>query len=399
MGYEGITSDEYMTTIAASLVTIYDTFNITFRQANGTTSLEPYLSNNTANYVELDINKGIRLYYQVFITLSGIIANLLALVVTLNKRMRKHNTCLYMSAISGSDAVTLTISFVWWLGRYVDTTSVWSCRLVLFSFYYAIHFSVTLLVAMTVERFVAIRCPFWAHVHLTRGRSARVIAGVAVAILGLDAHNLFTTTMLVDPTTGATSCLFSHSPTLDIPHAFFRRYIWPWIDASVYSFFPLVMLLVFNPLIIVTVRRSATERNHLSVTRSRARTRHAVTEQQLTTMLLFVTFAFIILTGPMAVTLILEKLWDPPTAAHGAAIWKLWRTIVSNLMYTNHAINFILYSLSGQHFRRELRRTLQCGRGGASTESSDMTPSIEITVTTTSGSKVENNLSSIDTRI
>ncbi|KAK2190139.1 hypothetical protein NP493_86g03010 [Ridgeia piscesae] len=228
---------------------VYEMFNTTFKRllndTNGTS--ESLLETAVVNYIELDIHHAIRLYYQAFIALFGIVANVTSLIVTLSKRMRKHSTCLYMSAISGSDAVTLVIAFVWWLGRFVDTTSVWSCKLILFLFYYAIHFSVTLLVAMTAERYVAIRFPFWAHVHLTRRKSVYVIAGIATAILALDAHNLFTRTMLVDAATGRKMCLFSGLATLDMSYGYFHIYIWPWLDASVYSFFPLTMLAIFQP--------------------------------------------------------------------------------------------------------------------------------------------------------
>ena len=93
--------------------------------------------NVAVNYIELDIHTAIRLYYHVLFALSDIVAKVLALIVTFSKCMRKHTTCLYMSAISGSDVVTMVIAFMWWLGRYVNTTSVWSCKLILFCFYYA----------------------------------------------------------------------------------------------------------------------------------------------------------------------------------------------------------------------------------------------------------------------
>ncbi|MEG7522288.1 MAG: G-protein coupled receptor, partial [Chromatiales bacterium] len=350
----------------SNFVTVYEMFNNTIAPMLNNTNVADLLDNplpQIVNYIELDIHHAIRLYYQAFISVTGIVANILALIVTLSKRMRKHSTCLYMSAIGGSDALTLVISFVWWVSRYVNTTSVWSCKLILFSFYYAIHFSVTLLVAMTAERYVAIRFPFWAHVHLTRRKSVYIIIGVAMAILALDVPNLFTRTMITNEVTGSTRCLFSGSATLDMPYGFFLLYVWQWLDASVYSFFPLTMLGIFNVLIIHTVRKRATTMRNLAehdnksagpgVTQSR-------TEQQITVMLLVVTFAFIALTTPIAVTLILEKSWTPPKQAHGKAIWRLWRTIVSNLMYTNHAINFLLYSLSSQKFRREVIRLLPC---------------------------------------
>ena len=394
------TSGDNATEVAA-LTTDYDIFNNTIKpMLNVTSMVELQTCNVAVNYVELEIENAIRLYYQVFIALFGIVANVLALVVTLSKRMRKHSTCLYMSAISGSDAISLAISFVWWLERYVNTRSVWSCKLILFCFFYATHFSDTVVVAMTAERFVAIRFPFWAHVHLTRRKSVYVIIGVAMAVLALDAHNLITRTMLVNAN-GCHVCFAKVSETLDMSYGFFYIYIWPWIDASVSSFFPSIALAIFNPLIIHTVRQRAAEQKQLSDggIKPGQGTSQKGTEQQITTMLLFVTFSFIILTTPIAVTLILEKSWVPPKEAHGRAIWQLWRTIASNMMCTNHAINFLLYSLSGQKFRRELRRIFQCCNVLANGESKEISRNVDALASGTSVNDTAGTFTSIDTRM
>lgn len=62
-------------------------------------------------------------------------------------------------------------------------------------------------------------------------------------------------------------------------------------------------------------------------------------------MLLFVTCAFLVLVGPLAVIIVIERyLWFPVTPRE-EAMYYLTRSIVNNLLYTNHAITFILYSL------------------------------------------------------
>ena len=176
---------------------------------NVTSMVELQTCNVAVNYVELEIENAIRLYYQVFIALSGIVANVLALVVTLSKRMRQHSTCLYMSAISGSDAlITGDQPLCGGWSRYVNTTSVWSCKLILFSFYYAIH--------LLRSRFWSPWRPSASSPFASRsGRTctsraaslSQMIVGVAMAILALDVHNLFTRTMLVNATTGRKMCL------------------------------------------------------------------------------------------------------------------------------------------------------------------------------------------------
>lgn len=64
-------------------------------------------------------------------------------------------------------------------------------------------------------------------------------------------------------------------------------------------------------------------------------------------MLLLVTCTFLLLVGPMAVIIVVEREiagWMQ-ASNYNQALFHLVRTIINNLSYTNHAINFILYSL------------------------------------------------------
>lgn len=59
----------------------------------------------------------------------------------------------------------------------------------------------------------------------------------------------------------------------------------------------------------------------------------------------------------MIVLLYKRYYWLPSTNAEKATA-RLTHAIVDNLMYTNHAVNFLLYCLSGQRFRLEFKRLL-----------------------------------------
>ncbi|KAK7489445.1 hypothetical protein BaRGS_00019244 [Batillaria attramentaria] len=71
---------------------------------------------------------------------------------------------------------------------------------------------------------------------------------------------------------------------------------------------------------------------------------------QLTRMLLTVSVTFLVLTLPAGIFVVLFRYWNPP-AGHPKAQFSLVRAVAGNLMYTNHAINFLLYCLSGARFR------------------------------------------------
>ncbi|KAK7478700.1 hypothetical protein BaRGS_00030085 [Batillaria attramentaria] len=90
---------------------------------------------------------------------------------------------------------------------------------------------------------------------------------------------------------------------------------------------------------------------------------------QLTRMLLTVSVAFLVLTLPMGVFVVLFRYWNPHSG-YEKALFSLVRDIADNLMFTNHAINFLLYCLSGARFRSKaasiIHRTCRArGVGGA----------------------------------
>nr|KAG5701142.1 hypothetical protein BaRGS_002618 [Batillaria attramentaria] len=67
--------------------------------------------------------------------------------------------------------------------------------------------------------------------------------------------------------------------------------------------------------------------------------------RQVTTMLLLVTCAFLVLIGPMAVIIVVERYYWARNTPEEQAAYHLTRVVCNNLSYTNHAINFILYCL------------------------------------------------------
>ena len=69
-----------------------------------------------------------------------------------------------------------------------------------------------------------------------------------------------------------------------------------------------------------------------------------------TAMLLTVSFAFIILTGPIAIA----------NAIYENNIQILVFVATSTLEYLNHGMNCLLYCISGSRFRNELKKTLGC---------------------------------------
>ncbi|XP_076458563.1 uncharacterized protein LOC143292260 [Babylonia areolata] len=75
-------------------------------------------------------------------------------------------------------------------------------------------------------------------------------------------------------------------------------------------------------------------------------------------MLLLVTFAFLFLTSPVVIVLLYERYYWLPSTNEERARVLLTHAFVDNLMFSNHAINFLLYCISGRRFRQEFRQLL-----------------------------------------
>ena len=164
-----------------------------------------------------------------------------------------------------------------------------------------------------------------------------------------------------------TSSIFVCIPSTRF-ETFFRTYI-PIFDILLVAAIPFLLLCFTNTGIIVyTMRANRAIRQH----RKHAHRRH----QRLTIMLLSVTLAFIGLTCPSVIFICLNKIiysrrilndrkdgsnenanLGPPSRV------QLLIDICEALWYTKHAMNFILYTLSGQDFRREfIKLFTQCCR-------------------------------------
>jgi hypothetical protein len=128
---------------------------------------------------------------------------------------------------------------------------------------------------------------------------------------------------------------------------FFRLYV-PIFDLLFVAIIPFSLMIFTNIGIIRTTMRS----NVLCIS-SRKQQRN----NRLTVMLLSVILAFMLLTCPSVIYICLNRL----TSSTGYSDSKLLvLDLLESLWYTKHALNFILYTLSGQDFRREFIKLLPC---------------------------------------
>ena len=206
-----------------------------------------------------------------------------------------------------------------------------------------------LLIAMTFERFYSIIRPL-------KAASVNTIKKARIIIICISLFSL-------------SSC---------IPYLFISGYVgkvcvpnlmasysvlglmYSWMIESVTYLVPFVSLLVMNSVIIHTLR------NRLKVIRSvgqdqsegeHIKSKHS--EKQIVTMLLLVTFVFLIL-NVSARALKFYRNFVSGYSAYYLAGLHLFYQIGNKANITNHGINFFLYAMSGQKFRTDLKIMFFC---------------------------------------
>ncbi|XP_067934946.1 galanin receptor 2a-like [Watersipora subatra] len=289
----------------------------------------------------------------------GSIGNLLSFAVMVRRPMRSSSTAFYMASLA---LVDTTVMFIGCLRRWVVEVfqvdllnySPEACKAVNFFQYWSFDVAVWTLVAMTVHRAAVVIASLKAYKHATRGRAAGVLAVVAVICAGINMHFFFTTTYVGQICTG------------DQEYRYFYEFIWPWVDATVYSFLPFTLLLVMNIIIIVSLSKANARKRKMTNNfqqRKKSEQRQGTISQKLTIMLLSATSTFLLLTAPAVILDILRGQGAPYfdlSQTNDMALYILCRQIARVLLYINHSIKFFLYCILGNRFRKQLFVMLGC---------------------------------------
>ncbi|XP_052820166.1 FMRFamide receptor-like [Mya arenaria] len=235
------------------------------------------------------------------------------------------------------------------------------CRLHWFFIFASTELSSWLLVAVTCERIISTMWPHKVRVLCTRRSAFYVILSLVVTIYGGTSHILFgmhlgsvmveehgfnNHTQFPNSTSIVKAFLNNHS------YADFFNFIYPWVDLLMYFLIPAVILVIGDIIIIRKIIESRTLRKLMLHIDSSARKLHDKSAS-VTMMLLTVNAVFVLCTTPISIFLIGMPYWVD-SAQGFTSVQAIGWAIVNLLMYLNHAINFILYFLSGTKFRQKV---------------------------------------------
>ncbi|XP_038216912.1 neuromedin-U receptor 1-like isoform X2 [Zerene cesonia] len=325
------------------------------------TSDETFDNQTYFDHVAALVAHALFVYYTPVLILLGSIGNLLSVYVFFNSKLRLQSTSQYLSALAISDTIFLLQLLAPWLSA-VSVTSIFYtggfCQVFVYLSYVSCCLSAWLVVAFTIERFVAVLYPLRRNAWCTVKRARHVIILLSG---GATMMNLPVLRFAI-PT--------SDDCNID------RKYLehaarFNLVDTMLSFSIPLSLIVLLNVWIIFGVCRLERTRHQLmkaegSTAGERARQTRLVgcprSQQRVTRMLLIVSSVFVILNLPGYALRIIAYAYDLQGSETMTGRWMALQQLAIMFFHTNFGINFMLYCLTGQNFRRAVCQSLPCLR-------------------------------------
>ncbi|KAL6263177.1 hypothetical protein P5V15_005979 [Pogonomyrmex californicus] len=294
--------------------------------------------------------QNIQLYYTPILVVLGSLGNCLSMYAFFGTNLRYSSSSIYLGALAISDSIFLMIVFVVWLVMvHVNLFNQYGfCQCFIYISTISGCLSVWLVVAFTVERYVAVKWPLRRQFLCTVARAKITVMGLTALAVVYSSPVLLFSTVRLEAGTNSNICELDNA----------------WDDwADVYNYFdtiitfavPLTIIVIFNILIVRNiykfdhVRRTLTIESDVSSEKAHI-PRDRMPQTKVTKMLLLVSTAFFCLNMPSFVLRLTAFTYD------NNQLWLIYAQQMCNqlLFNTSFGINFILYCVSGQNFRRAM---------------------------------------------
>lgn len=266
----------------------------------------------------------------------GLIGNTLSFFVILKSSIVKSSTGVFLAALSCADSSALIQwVLVWWrrpirrTPEYVQTCNVRQLILVL-----STHFGALCVIAVTVDRFVAVYFPLKANIVNTRKRAIVVLIVSAVCFLAIYAPLLVS----MNP-----NC------TIKPEYALYANKIVFIFSLICYTYGPIIILFSLNVAIICKLGMSAKLRK-----RAHSWSEGGSSQSKIVASVLAVSILYTLCQVPYSVLLSL-RVYAGYSLPRGQPMDVL---INASRMLTvvNNSVNFFLYILTSSNFRATLRQ-------------------------------------------
>ena len=288
-------------------------------------------------------------YCDPLIMFIGLFGNILSVILMRRGSFRKMSSGVYLLFLSASDLSFNLLNFSVWLPGiamdfYIGSFDV-MCKLIVYIEKICVQTSSWMIVAVTLERAIAVALPHRAKVISTR-KKAWVVSCVITAFVSLlNIYQLFIMGVVEDG-----GCFFTDEFNDKLEGIAFAV-----TDLLMYSLGPSIILIACNCVLVTKLKES--QKFRASVGSGDAVDNDTT---KIVMMVVIISCAFVVFTVPHSCFIIsdfipAEYLWLPTTR-------ELWFTICLSLLGVNHSINFFLYFMTGPKFRKEFWSLLKCNR-------------------------------------
>ena len=335
----------------------------------------------------------------------GIVGNILVMKVVSQKQNRSISCSIYMGALAMSDTMVLLagasgISIMWGIPS-SQRNLVILCKALAVSQNTFFMIGVMIILALLVERVIAVTKPMKAAVLLSPTRRVTVICIIAVICPLFNVPRIFFASVGGHAASGIRHCVA-------FPKANLLATIYDMVNFVVVGLLPLLAIFIMNIMILFVVKSSKNvwsgqkyikpqQKNHpdpveseenigadkistickSGKTEAQNKAKYSKLEKQLTLMCLVMTFAFTCCTIPRHVhTMRLIRMDYENAADKFMSI--LWPGSTANVLYImNSAINCFLYCISGAKFRADVVK-LFCRKSSTLVDSAKSKPATQL---------------------
>ena len=293
----------------------------------------------------------IRKWITLIISAIGVLTNTLTVGLLCRSSIPKTSCTLMIIGLAVFDAMVSASNTLSNLNdnhlNWVLGSQVW-CQLIYFFFSWSVAGSVWILVALTAERFVAVRFPLRAATICTRSHATMALVIITVAT-GL-ANLPYLITVIKAPNHAV--CMF------DSQYAAFL-YIWHWVvDNSLTAYIPIVLVTLFNVGIVHSLARATREK--MKISSGASQVKNASMNQQITRMCVAVSVMFVVCLLPVSVVSPIAHFKTASLDPVELAIIFLISNLTHCLLALNNTANFFLYVITGKRFRKEFKSIFCC---------------------------------------
>ncbi|OWF39724.1 G-protein coupled receptor AH9.1 [Mizuhopecten yessoensis] len=323
--------------------------NMTNAAGNETDNVYDY------NYDPSVYVKGDFLYYIIYPVLVpiGIIGNSLSFTVLI-QLAKSSSFFLYLSILALSDIAFIIVgAMMRWLevlrnDIFFEDISSYLCSVRFTLVYVFSQFSSWIIVAVTIDRFIAVCFPFKVAIYCTRRRTMLMLLYIFLVIFGINFPNIcfkWENDMCVFPEITFKYCL-KYSVLIDL---------------LVYFVVPVGLISILNIITLSVLYRTLIRRRQL-VNRKRKDNddKNLTVEEsikQTIAMLFVVTAVYVVTSLPMVYGSMLAWMEDEITTDSDTYLINVILELANTV---NHSVNFILYGISGTTFRQKLLQTFCC---------------------------------------